>query len=682
MMYLNSVKMEFPPSVCIGNPFRKLCTILLPTLLLVGCAVKMNPLTDLELDNSAEEDHIRMFSEGERLTGDLSLEEAIARALKFNLDKRTKILEHVLALNQTKLDEYSLLPSLVAKGGYSDRSEFSASNSKDRGDGPPPSSGYSYSSDRTIFKGDLTLSWSVLDFGVSYYNARQNADRALIITERRRKVVHNLVREVQFAYWRMVAAQKLSDRVGIAIKRGELALIDSETVEKEKLKKPSQMLRYQKRLLQNIRKLETVNQQLSSAQIELAALINIPPGTYFRVRVPDTDKLSIPKWKIPLDKMEMLAFHKNPDIREKLYQGRISLDDAKKSLLSLLPGIDLTGGRHSDSNSFQDVNRWFAWSNTLSLNVLKTLSIPDQVKYNEAKETLINAQRLSLRMALLAQVHIANKQYINSVSQYKRAHKMYMIDKRLSNQITKRQESDLQSMLDRISQETAAIDSELRRYETYSNVISAIAQIHSTLGIKIVGVTHANTNAKVLAQSIEKGIGDWMSGYAIASELRKLKTFRNQKKAVNAKADKPFGFKEIFDKTKRLLKFRRNLQKDKIAKISKPLNSGKEPSAKIGRNIKVPQYKKYIKRGFREKSSSVGTAIKGVAVLLNETSSGGGLVRAEILCKPIKKVQKSGKWIEILARDPRQQRIKGWLHEIYFDKLTLQCADKRLALRF
>ena len=226
----------------------------------------------------------------------------------------------------------------------------------------------------------------------------------------------------------MVAAQKLSDRVGVAIKRGELALIDSETVEKEKLRKPSEMLMYQKRLLQNIRKLETVNQQLSSAQIELAALINIPPGTYFKVLVPNTDKLAIPKWAIPLDKMEMLAFHKNPDIREKLYQGRISLDDAKRSLLALLPGIDLSGGRNSDSNSFQDVNRWFAWSNTLSLNVLKAFSIPDQMKHNEAKERLIDAQRLSLRMALLAQVHLANKQYMNSVSQFKRADKLYMID--------------------------------------------------------------------------------------------------------------------------------------------------------------------------------------------------------------------------------------------------------------
>ncbi len=680
MMHLKGIKIRRSSYLRVARSFLKVCCVLAPTFLLVGCATKMHPLTDLELDNSAEEDHFRMFVEGERLNGDLSLEEAIARALKYNLDKRTKVLEHALALKQTKLDEYSLLPSLVAKGNYSDRSEFSASNSKDRGDGPPPSSGFSYSSDRTIFKGDLTLSWSVLDFGVSYYNARQNADRALIINERRRKVVHNLVREVQFAFWRMVAAQKLSDRVGVAIKRGELALIDSETVEKEKLRKPSEMLMYQKRLLQNIRKLETVNQQLSSAQIELAALINIPPGTYFKVLVPNTDKLAIPKWAIPLDKMEMLAFHKNPDIREKLYQGRISLDDAKRSLLALLPGIDLSGGRNSDSNSFQDVNRWFAWSNTLSLNVLKAFSIPDQMKHNEAKETLIDAQRLSLRMALLAQVHLANKQYMNSVSQFKRADKLYMIDKRLSSQVTKRQESDLQSLLDRISQETAAIDSELRRYETYSNVISSIAQIHSTLGIKILADPRAKTNSKLLAQSIEKGMGDWMSGYAIASELRKLRTFKSQKKGLEAKIEKRLGLKGILEKTKKLLKFKKNDPKDKLVHSSQTGHQNRESSANIHRTLLGSQNK--TKQQVRKKSSSSGMISGGVSVLLNQTSTGGGLIKAEILCNPIKKVQKSGKWIEILAENTRQQKIKGWLHEIYFDKLTLQCAEKRLVLRF
>ena len=102
-------------------------------------------------------------------------------------------MEQALALNQLDLDDYELLPTLTAKAGYADRSEFSASNSKEL-DGPPPSGAFSYSGDRTSFTGNLTLSWNVLDFGVSYFNARQNADRSLIADERRKKVLNKHAR--------------------------------------------------------------------------------------------------------------------------------------------------------------------------------------------------------------------------------------------------------------------------------------------------------------------------------------------------------------------------------------------------------------------------------------------------------------------------------------------------------
>ena len=148
----------------------------------------------------------------------------------------------------------------------------------------------------------------------------------MIAEERRKKVLNNLVREVQFAYWRMVAAQKLEGRVKEAVKRAEDALSDAEQVELEKLSPPTEVLRYQKRLLNNIRRLETVNQQLSTAPIELAALINVSPSTKFELADVQTEALTIPEWEVPLDKMEMLAFQNNPDIREKLYQNRIGLD--------------------------------------------------------------------------------------------------------------------------------------------------------------------------------------------------------------------------------------------------------------------------------------------------------------------------------------------------------------------
>ena len=659
-------------------PSTNLFYLLIVLVLVSGCTVSLKPLTDLELEKITEIDQALMFPEKQRVFGEISFQEALARALKYNLDKRAKVMEQALALKQVDLDEYQLLPNLIAKGGYSDRSEFSASNSKERGDGPGPTSGYSYSGDRTIFKGDLTLSWNVLDFGLSYFNARQNADRALIVDERRRKVIHNLIREVQFSYWRMVAAQKLGGRVKVAVKRAEKALFDAETVEKEKLQTPTEILQYQKRLLQNIRKLETVNQQLSTAQVELAALINIPPGTNFRVVVPKTDALKIPRWSVPVEKMELLAFHKNPDIREKIYQDRITVGEVKKSLIQLLPGIDLSGARNSDSNSFQDVNRWFAWSSTLSINVLKLFSAPAQVLHNKAKKALAEAQRLAIRMAVIAQVHVAKKQYENAVNQYERADKMYRIDKRLSDQISKRQESDIGSMLGRISQETAAIDAELRRFETYSNMMSAVAQIHSTLGVSIIDDKMSTNDLPKLSQFVQKGLNDWLSGYAISTEVRQFEKFKAQKKLRMADIEKSSGFKVVSDWAKEILKdFRSRQKKTKTIssnfdyftlkpKIGAPLLAGAQ---------NLQGLTPVLRRG------KGGVSVRSAAVSLNEVLAGGRLIVERLNCNIVTKLKAQKGWIKISAKNIKKERIEGWLHEVYFEKLKWQCQNNRLASR-
>ena len=46
------------------------------------------------------------------------------------------------------------------------------------------------------------MSWNLLDFGVSYYRARQQADQVLIAEERKRKVVQNILADTRNAYWR------------------------------------------------------------------------------------------------------------------------------------------------------------------------------------------------------------------------------------------------------------------------------------------------------------------------------------------------------------------------------------------------------------------------------------------------------------------------------------------------
>jgi outer membrane protein TolC len=130
----------------------------------------------------------------------------------------------------------------------------------------------------------------LLDLGIGYYNSQQQANRVLIASERRRKAMHLLMQDVRSAYWRAASAQALQEKVQKTIEAAEDALRDARRVEQARLRNPLDSLRYQRQLLESLRLLESINQELSSAQIELAALINAPVAERIEVIQPNWGK--------------------------------------------------------------------------------------------------------------------------------------------------------------------------------------------------------------------------------------------------------------------------------------------------------------------------------------------------------------------------------------------------------
>ncbi|TWC71799.1 TolC family protein [Herbaspirillum sp. SJZ099] len=114
------------------------------------------------------------------IAGPLSLDEAIARALKYNLDRRVKMMEEALALNQLDTATWDMLPRFMAQAGYSRRNKDLITNSVDSVTGQPSLSHPYISSDSAHATFDLGLTWNLLDFGLSYIAAKQQADRVLI----------------------------------------------------------------------------------------------------------------------------------------------------------------------------------------------------------------------------------------------------------------------------------------------------------------------------------------------------------------------------------------------------------------------------------------------------------------------------------------------------------------------
>ena len=95
---------------------------------IAGCAFAPQPLAPEDQRLLLLNDRIRASREVEPLGSSLSLSEAVARGLKYNLDHRSKMLEQTIALGTYELSNYDMLPKVLATAGYNYRNNWFITN--------------------------------------------------------------------------------------------------------------------------------------------------------------------------------------------------------------------------------------------------------------------------------------------------------------------------------------------------------------------------------------------------------------------------------------------------------------------------------------------------------------------------------------------------------------------------
>jgi outer membrane protein TolC len=491
-----------------GNPLaslRWLVGAMILSACLGGCAFVPHPLSDAERSAEASQDLAEVFSAQEPLAHALTLEEAFARAMAYNLDERVKLMERQVAERDFEISKYDLLPKVIGTAGASTRNNVLGSSSVSVFPPFTQTLSPSTSTDRDLKFADLTTSWNILDFWVSYYNSKQQADRVLVAEEQRRRVLQGLFQDVRRVFWRAASAQRLSNDVRDATREAQKALESSR--QSEALKAPIDALRYQKALLDAIRDLQFVQEQLAVSKTELAALINLPPGTPYSVAVPRS--LKIEGLKLPVRQMEDVALVRNPDVREASYQVRISVEETHKMLARNLPGINFSYGPNFDSNSFLVNNTWNAGAVRLSANLISILSIPEQMKRGHLAEDTAITRRQALSMAVLAKLHIAYQQYLAAAREYRWADQLASVDRKLFQQISNRTETDAQSELERVSARVSAVQSDLRRYRDYAEAQAALGRLYDAVGIDPVPNEVTSLDISTLSAAIRRSASDW-----------------------------------------------------------------------------------------------------------------------------------------------------------------------------
>ncbi|MGL5734183.1 MAG: TolC family protein [Beijerinckiaceae bacterium] len=154
------------------------------------------PLDQQALAKMADDNLSRVVAGQEPVRGTIDVYEAIARALKYNLDQRVELMQQAVKLRELNLASYQGLPNIVAGSGYAGRDNTLASSSESILTGRQ-SLEPSTSSERNNVVADITLSWNILDFGLSYVRAQQAADQVLIQQEARRRALNRIVEDVR-----------------------------------------------------------------------------------------------------------------------------------------------------------------------------------------------------------------------------------------------------------------------------------------------------------------------------------------------------------------------------------------------------------------------------------------------------------------------------------------------------
>lgn len=472
---------------------KRLALIVVFSLALAGCTVTPEPASLDEINDYAADKLQRVSMNQEPITGPVSLYEAMARALKYNLDKQVELKEKAVKLKRLDLASYKMLPDLVSNSGYAGRSNYSGGTSRslvsgkndwfqNKQDLGAPSLRDSTSSERNLFSNDITFTWHILDFGLSYVRAKQSANEVLIAQEIKRKVVNSTIEAVRTVYWRAVSSQILLKKLHWLEGKVARALKDTRALYKLRKTSPITALTFEREMISIKREIRNLQGELKNAKFQLAALMNVPPGTRFTLQQPRR-LLSDLKLKIPVRKMIDIALRNRPEMLQLLYRERINQSEADAALLELLPGLQLYAGANFDSNDFLYNNHWMSWGAKASWNLMRLFQYPAKKSVFKAQGELLDERALSLAMAIMLEVHVSRARYYHARREYQTAANYLDVQRKLLKQIR------IEAQVDRVSKQTLlreemnTLVATVKRDIAYASVQNSYASIFVSLGL-------------------------------------------------------------------------------------------------------------------------------------------------------------------------------------------------------
>ena len=482
-----------------------------------GCAVIPVPLTQEDLEQRVEDDLTKLTQYQEPVSRPITLYEAMARAVRFNLEARVQGLQKMVAHRQLDLAHYDLLPKLVADVAYSGRDNFAGSRSRSLLSGQT-SLEPSTSSDRDLFTANLTLSWDVLDFGLSYVRAQQASNDVLIAEEDKRRIANRVIQEVRSAFWKALGAERVLGRLSFLDDWVNSALEEARIIRAQALETPLTSLQYERELLQAQQEIQQLHQDLSLARIQLGELMNLEPGEPYELIQP-TRTPPVSKVKDNIHELERQALRNRPELRTVDYRKRINANETKAAILELLPSLNVYLGENYDSNSFLFNQNWLSYGAKVSWNLLNAFRYPARLQVIDAQQEVLNVQSLALTMTIMTQVHIAVAQYEAALEEVKLTQRYFETQMKIAAQVHQSWSLNRLSEHMVIREKVQGLLAELRYEMALAKLEMAYANLLAAIGEDPFPVNISDEEVENVSKELQER-WEWLGHHATVSKLK------------------------------------------------------------------------------------------------------------------------------------------------------------------
>lgn len=424
----------------------------------------------------------------------LSLDDIITIALQNDLDLAVKRQRILIQKEVATADTLHMLPELNLAADVSKRSNSPASTSRtlnsSSGLSPPSVSSY-----KTNFQSSVGVLWNLLDFGLSYYQARQSANRINIDYLEYERARQNIILRVVRSYWKAASAKFAIDTA--------IPLVDELRVQREKLRKQidegiflsdvdaySKLARYYQREIQlkgfNDRTdssdpTQGYEKEYENALVDLASVMGIRPGTNFDIQF-DSDlayEVDLPEE----NDLENIALMNRTELYQNDTQLIISKDEVKKAILRQFPTVRLFDTEYYNQNRFLVHRDWLTAGAGITWDLF---SIPYYHSLQEVAEdevVLVKRDRLVLSMGILVQVNLGRILYEQNKEQYLLSLHNSIAQEKLMRSIHQQAALGKRSESDDINARIDAALAKVNAMKVYAELQNSIEFLNNAIGL-------------------------------------------------------------------------------------------------------------------------------------------------------------------------------------------------------